>query len=296
MLVIWNGNAGSASSAQEIRHDLENRSDVTMVDSESQQDSLNAVKKAAEEDIERILVAGGDGTINSVVQASIENHFRGEIGILPMGTANDFCASLGLPPTLEGAWEVVQHWKTCAIDMGVAICGGTAQYFANVATAGNTVRVTQGVTADIKKAWGSLAYTRVATEILADLESYRIQISIDNAPRRQMDVAFINVANGHATGGGFQLSDRTRIDDGKLDVFLVRTSTATEIADALLNLASGNIANSDHVEHHRVTNLTIKSEPPLKFSLDGELEEEPSTQFHILPSALKMVVGSDFNG
>src|ERR1700688_165495 len=136
-----------------------------------------------------VIAAGGDGTLNEVVNGIASPRRAREIciGIVPLGTGNDFARSLGLPGTLEENIEILRSKQTAPIDL-VRVRSDRTRYFVNVSTGGFSGLVNEKLTSEIKRAWGPLAYVRSAAAALPDLHAYRTTIVLDGTARLSIDL------------------------------------------------------------------------------------------------------------
>lgn len=120
-----------------------------------------------------IVIAGGDGTLNEVVNGVARANRAARIGVMPLGTGNDFARTLGLPVLIEENLEILGAGKTRAIDI-VRVHRRRVRYFVNVAAGGFSAIVRRQITPEIKKSWGPLAYIRGAAAALPKLHAYKI--------------------------------------------------------------------------------------------------------------------------
>ena len=147
-VVIWNANAGSVEQATQVRAQLAVRPDTQVYESTSPEEAQQIVKDACQGGEVLIVAAGGDGTINTVANAmpKYESHVR--LAVLPVGTANDWCWSLGIPDDLTNAVQLLETGETRLLDLAEMETDAGKHCFANVATGGNSQRVTDLLTDD----------------------------------------------------------------------------------------------------------------------------------------------------
>jgi len=169
-----------------------------------------------------IIAVGGDGTLNEVING-VANHRRGRqvcIGVVPVGTANDFARSLGLMADIDTSIDILRAKTTAAIDL-VRMTSGRKRYFVNVSAGGFSGVVDEKLTSEIKSAWGPLSYVRSAAAALPELQAYRTALTLDDAEQLVIDLYNVAVANGQFAGGGLPIAPQANLSDGLLDIVLI---------------------------------------------------------------------------
>jgi len=287
--VILNPSAGSVRD----QHELEERigrlleADVcltTKVGSEARL-ARTAIRQGAE----LIVAAGGDGTLNGVINGIAEHTDGAWVGLIPLGTGNDFARSLGLPTDVERAIEIIRAGATRAIDL-VRVTSDEVRYFINVSAGGFSGLVDEKLTADMKKTWGPLAYLRGAAAALPQLRAYQTTLAFDNTESLMLDLYNVVVANGRYVAGGTLIAPEASIDDGMLDIILIQKRSAPELALLAASVALGTHLSSDAIVFRRAAKVTVNSKPGMWFNVDGELVGNEPARFEILPRALRFAV------
>jgi diacylglycerol kinase (ATP) len=235
-----------------------------------------------------IVAAGGDGTLNEVINGIGENPGTARIGLIPLGTGNDFARSIGVPNDLDAAIELIRRGKTRCVDL-VRVTSDEVRYFLNVSAGGFSGLVDEKLTPQMKKTWGPLAYLRSAAAALPELRAYRTTLAFDNAESMILDLYNVVVANGRYVGGGTLIAPEASIDDGLLDVVLIPKRPATELAIIAAQVALGAHLSSSSIVFRRTAKLTVKSRPGMCFNVDGELVGKNPARFEILPRALRFI-------
>src|SRR5438445_735810 len=152
-------------------------------------------------DFEMIVPAGGDGTLNEVVNGIAQGGCNAALGVLPLGTGNDFARTLGLPNNLDTAIEQIMAGKTRAIDL-VRVTSDRIRYFVNVSSGGFSGVVDEKLTPEMKRAWGPLAYLRSAAAAFSELRGYTTKVALDEAEAFELDLYNVVVVNGRYVAGG----------------------------------------------------------------------------------------------
>ncbi len=254
------------------------------------------IQKAINDGFETVIAAGGDGTVNSVVNAlmSVDAADRPAMAIRPLGTANDFASTLGIAVDIDSALSQMNPGNCVPIDVVRISAGGFERYYANVAAGGNSVRVTEEITAEMKSRWGAFCYLRGAIPVLADLQSYHIELECDGEILEGQDSWALLVANGRTNAGGIVVAPPALPNDGLLDVIVIRNGTVLDMVTIVGNAILGDYLASEQVIHRQVKQLKLRSEPGMRFTLDGELIDEEPVEFNIVPGAIRMFVGDTF--
>jgi len=164
----------------------------------------------------------------------------------------------------------------------------------NVAAGGFTGQMNEVMTDELKQTWGPLAYLRGAVKVVPDLTHYRTKMRIGTRPAMQIGAINIIVANGRTAGGGVAVAPTADLEDGALDVVTVRAGTALELAGVAARLIAGDYTNSDIVDHVRTKRVEIDSRPGMWFNVDGELLTNSKISFTVVPGALRVLTGPDY--
>lgn len=250
-------------------------------------------KEASERGIGRVISAGGDGTLHAVVNGLHAVDDPPLLGVLPLGTGNDFARSLGMPRNLNLALEALVTGERARVDLvRMEMEGKGSRVVINASAGGFSGRVDEEVTSEIKESWGPLAYVRSALETISEVEDYETVLRFDGdeetTERRLFNVV---VANGRSVGGGVPVAPEARADDGFLDVVVIASSDLGELAALAPRIVMGRHLEHDLVEVRRCRSLQVTSTPPMLFNADGELVGRGATRYEVIPSALPVVVG-----
>jgi diacylglycerol kinase (ATP) len=235
-----------------------------------------------------IVAAGGDGTLNEVINGIGENFGEVQLGLLPLGTGNDFGRSIAMPVDLDAALEVIRAGETRAVDL-VRVTSDEVRYFVNVSAGGFSGLMNEKLTPEMKKTWGPLAFLRSAAAALPELRAYRTTLSLDNEESITMELYNVVVANGRYVAGGRLIAPEASIDDGLLDVILISQRPAAEIALVVAQIALGTHLSSEAVVYRRARKVTVNSKPGMWFNVDGELVGNEPATFEIVPRALRFI-------
>ena len=292
--VICNPASGGGDyDPDEIRAELKGL-EVEWIETEGPDDAI----KAAEEWQEGLLiVAGGDGTINDVVNGLGRAGFPEDVtlGILPAGTGNDLAATLCIPEDPDLAEDVILQNRGRRLDVArVRSEGISERFFINVATGGLGAEISSVNDEELKKRWGKLSYLRASLEVAKDFDVRELTLYLDGE-RREVEAVNVAVGNCRYTGGGWPATPKANPEDGLLDVVIIETLGAGE----LLGLAPAALAEFDYLDKDgiffaRAKDVYVETQPGLEFTADGEVIGDEPAEFSVLPRALKVLVGPDY--
>ncbi len=232
-----------------------------------------------------IVAAGGDGTVNGVVNGIAGTNVR--LGVLPVGTMNVFAFELGIPSQVEAAWAIIQAGHTRPIDL----CMANQCHFVQLAGVGFDAEVVAQTTRESKLQFGPLSYVFSAAHV-AGRSTPPLQIQTDHG---RHEGRFVLVGNGRFYGGPLQFFQDARLDDGKLDLLIFKNSGHLDIARYFGSALAGWHTLQEDVEYVQTTSATVASDPPVRFEVDGELSGLSPVQFQISKSPLQVLSPSTGN-
>ncbi len=263
-------------------------------------DAILLSKEAIETGYRKIISVGGDGTLNEVVNGIfLQKHCSTKdisVGMIPVGTGNDWGRMFGIPLVYEGAVNVIKENKLMLHDIGIiTYFSGDEQkrrYFINIAGLGFEALVVKKTNRQKDK--GRSNNTIYFYNLLTSLISYiktDVDIIIDERKTR-CKVFSVNVGNGRYCGGGMRQTPDALPDDGLLDITVIKDMGRIEVIRNLKILYDGTILSHPKVDGYRADNLRVESESLLYAEADGESLGHTPVDFGIIPSAIKVVYGT----
>lgn len=244
-------------------------------------DAQRYVEEARRLGVETVIAGGGDGTINEVSTALIQCQGANvpALGILPLGTANDFATSVGIPDALDNALKLAIAGSAVEIDMAQV---NDKTCFINMATGGFGTRITTETPEKLKAALGGVSYLIHGLMRMDALKPDRCEIRGENF-QWQGDALVIGIGNGRQAGGGQQLCPDALINDGLLQL---RIFTGEELLPALLSTLKQPEENPNIIDGTSSW-FDIQAPHEITFNLDGEPLSGQQFHIEILPAALR---------
>ena len=241
-----------------------------------------------QEEYSRIIVGGGDGTVNLCVNAMIKHDINLPLAILPSGTANDFAYYFGLPSDIKELMDIALGDVTSPADVGKV----NDKVFINVAAMGALVDVSQKTDPNLKNSLGIVAYYLTAMSELPQIRPLAVKLTTPDAVYEE-EIYFMVVMNGESAGGFRKLNPESSINDGKLDVIAFLKMPIVELAPLLIEVLRGSHPKNKHVLYFQTDKLTMESNADIGTDIDGEHGEKLPLHFSVLHNKLSIFVKGD---
>ncbi len=238
-------------------------------------------RRGVEEGFEKIVAAGGDGTINEVVNGLAGS--EATLGLLPIGTMNVFATELGLPVnSLEGCWDIVKGQHTRTVDLPKA----NQKFFVQLAGVGLDAQVVKETSTQLKRNFGPLSYLISAAQIAAR-QPPRLFIQSEDALIDEG--SFVLVGNGRLYGGPFPFFKHAALDDGLFDVIVFKRLGYLEIIKYLQDVVFSSEIRVPEVEYFQTRQLRVESDQTVPVELDGELVGNCPVEFSLQQRFLRVL-------
>ena len=246
-------------------------------------ETVALARQLAQEGHSTIVAAGGDGTINEVVNGIAGLDVL--LGILPTGTMNILACELGLPTTqLEQCWEIIQGGFIRSIDLALA----NDQYFVQLAGIGLDALAVRETDLNMRRTIGPISYIFAAAQIIGR-PAPRLEICFNE--RETMGGCFVLVGNGRFYGGPLSFFPNAKNDDGLLDVLVFKHQGYLDIIRYLQGVLIGNHADFADIEYRQIHSLSVISDRRVPVEIDGEVSFHTPVHFRVGPSKLRVHVG-----
>ncbi|CAB4243869.1 Diacylglycerol kinase [Methylacidimicrobium sp. AP8] len=244
-------------------------------------DAEAQTERALEHGYRTVVAAGGDGTVNEVVNGL--NGAAATLGILPLGTINVFAMELGIPIQLEAAWAVIRRGKTRKVDLPRA----GEQRFVQLAGVGLDAEILARTHWWTRKTFGPLSYLLTAVGLLGRPAPV-LTVTIDE--REEQHGRFLLVGNGRYYGGRFAVFPDAKLDDGLLDGCLFAELNAAAVARYVQGVISRRHTRFSDVFYFQAKKLAVRSDRPVPVEVDGEIYGHTPCAFSLSPAALEVIV------
>jgi diacylglycerol kinase (ATP) len=244
-----------------------------------------------------LIVVGGDGTVNDVVNGLGNAGFPEGVtlALLPAGTGNDLAATLAVPENPGEAEDVIRQNRVRSLDVARVMSDGVGErFFINVATGGLGAKISEANDEEMKSKWGKLSYLRASLEVARNFDVRESTLYLDGEEHKMRAV---NMALGNCryAGGGWPAAPRANPEDGLLDVVVIEDIGLQEF----LTLAPTALAKFDYLDREgvfftRAKEIRVETRPGLEFTVDGEVIGDEPAEFVVVPQALKVLVGPGY--
>ena len=223
-------------------------------------------------DEENIIYAvGGDGTLSEVLNGVVET--KNKIGIIPAGSGNDF-------------YRTVKELGKTEIESDVGVING--KYFLNIACVGIDAEVANNVPLMKKK--NVKVKNLYTASILYTFTHFKFkQIHFKSQEKDEKgNFTILSICNGRYYGGGYNISPKASLEDNYFDVYYINKLRLPSIINLLLKLKKGKLEQDKRTNHFKTNNITVTSEEPIRFNVDGETIENTKFEIKIIPKAIKI--------
>jgi diacylglycerol kinase (ATP) len=283
LLVVVNPNASRAEAAlPQIADWFAARSEARLVVGK-REGELERILESAGREADRIVIAGGDGTLSEALPALLA--LDKPVATIPLGTANDFARTLGLPADPLAAARLAIEGREHRIDVGLA----NGKPFLNVASLGVASQVIETQSKEMKRRWRVLAYAISLLKAAREAQPFFVDLDIDDGPRWSAPVYQVSIGNGRYHGGGLTVAEEAAIDDGRLHLYVVYPGTFWQLFVCLTHLRFG-MMTPRVLDRHAATRVVLHTRRPKPVDTDGRLTTQTPATFAVLPRSLTVVV------
>ena len=256
-------------------------------------EAIELARKAADKGIDLIVSIGGDGTVNEIVNGIMKSKNDPSLGIIPLGWANDFIKSTDIPSDIIEACKILIRGKIKKIDIGVI---NSKIYFANICGVGFDAEVAL-LANQMKSKHPNLrilsAFVYVfatVKKLLSPFSYHNVKIKFDGQEIHSK-ILFIAISNGKIYGGRFKITPEAILDDGLLEVCVVKEMGRFKYLSIIPKVFKGTHASIKGVNFYRAKEVVIQSSEPVLAQVSGEvIEGQKEFSITLLPKSLKLIV------
>lgn len=238
-------------------------------------------------DTDLIIAAGGDGTVHELANAVCSHPDRPRFAILPGGTCNDFSRALGIKQHIPDALEQIIKGQPRRVDV---VRNQQGRYFLNFWGIGLITRVSTQITPENKERFGRLAYYISAAQNLLHPRSFTLEAEWDEG-HFQGEATMLLVGNGSFIGGMEAFFPHSRLDDGKMDVLVIKETSLDSLWSLLVSNMTREWPLGEDLLYFHTEHLTIQANPPQTIDSDGEEVGTTPSELVTLPGHLTVLVG-----
>lgn len=254
--------------------------------------ALNEARRAAENGFDLLVAAGGDGTINEVVNGIAPLDKRPMLAIIPAGTTNDYARALHIPreDPLEAA-RVILKGKAAKLDVGQA----NDTYFINIAAGGSLSELTYSVPSKLKSMYGYLAYVVKGAEMITRVSPMNLRVKYDDGEFEGLSSMFF-LALTNSVGGFEQIVPDAKLDDGKFTLLVVKTTKFSEILGLVSEVLTGKHVDDPNLLYVKSKNVEITpldEDAKIMINLDGEYGGDAPVVFKDHQAHIAMIANVD---
>lgn len=257
-------------------------------------EAFNLAQRMVRSGVELVVAAGGDGTVHEVANAILHEATGppAVLGVLPLGSASDFARGAGIPRHPQAAVEALAQGAVMWIDVAeITSPASSRRFFLNVASCGLGAAVARRLQAAHRRSSGPWSYLRAVMAELSRQKPAVVTIALDGAAATVSSaVTHIAVGNGRFQAAGMAICPNARLDDGWLEVTVIRPVGVVELACGARLLYGGQIYRHPKVDHYRTRRLRAESADPVEVETDGEPFGRLPVEITVLPRALPLVV------
>ena len=262
--------------------------DVVVNETTKELDATNFCISACEDKFDLVVSIGGDGTLHETINGLLDQPHRPKLGVIPLGTVNDFARALHIPLDPDQAITTLTSSRLRRVDMARV----NDQLFANVVAAGSLADTLSSVTSEDKSKLGALAYFKEGIKELLGNSAASLTIEHDGGRWEGQAPIFI-AALTNSVGGFENLAPDASVDDGLLHGFIVHDLNFFNTLTAGFSLLLGNLKDHKDVEYFTSRHIRVASTEDVKTNVDGEPGPMLPIDLHILPSHVQVIVPED---
>lgn len=251
-------------------------------------DATTEAKRCLTQDYDVLIAAGGDGTLNEVINGIAEHPNRPKIGIIPMGTVNDFGRALHLPNDIMSAIDVIIEGHSTRVDIGKM----NSRYFINLAAGGQLTQVSYETPSRLKSIVGPFAYYIKGFEMLPQMKAVDLRIEYDDEVFQGEALLFL-LGLTNSMAGFEKLVPDAKLDDGYFTLIIVEKANLAELGHIMTLASRGEHIQHPKVHYKKAKSINISSFIDMQLNVDGEYGGKLPGNFLNLKQHIEVYTPSD---
>ncbi|KXA07820.1 diacylglycerol kinase family protein [Finegoldia magna] len=296
--IISNPSSGSQAHSRDltklINYLIEDNFVVQLFKTKKKNDAYNEAFNTSSDEWDLIVISGGDGTVNEVVNGICDSESDIPITIYSTGTVNDFATYLDLPSTPYKLYRMIKTGKIIKSDVGKISNEDSHRFFINVFAVGNIASVSYVTDKAQKAIFGRLAYIVEGLKELPNTLNQPMELKIKTKDDYlEVKSPIMIISNSNTVGGFENICPQARIDDKKLDVLIIKHSRLKEVAQIMIDAFSSKHIYSEDVLYFQTDTLTIESSQTVPGDVDGEYGGNLPVKVEINNKPINILVRSD---
>ncbi len=228
-------------------------------------DATVAAADAVRRNFDLIVAVGGDGTLNEVVSGVSVFESRPKIGLIPMGTTNDFARAVHIPRDINKAVDIIIEGSSIPVDVGLM----NDRHFINIAGGGRLTELTYEVPSKLKTMLGQMAYYLKGIEMIPSIRSSKVRIEYDGQVFDDHAMMFL-IGLTNSVGGFEKLAPDASINDGKFTLLIFKELNMAEFIRVASLALRGEHLSDPHVIYAKASEISVTSDERVLLNLDGE--------------------------
>lgn len=250
--------------------------EVVVKETTGEKDATRFAKMACDEKYDAVILVGGDGTVNEGINGIAEQSHRPVVGIIPLGTVNDFARALDISLDPDEAIALLGG-KTTKADIGKV----NDYYFTNVIAIGLLAEAVGDVTMEQKTSLGSLAYLFEGVKAAIQNDTYEMEVKADGKTYKEDMMLFICVLTD-SVGSFRHMNEEADKSDGLLHGFIIKSTNTLQVVGTAKNLLTGNYKDDDNIIKFNAHEMHINANEALPLNVDGDLMSQLPAKISIL--------------
>ncbi|MDY8045144.1 YegS/Rv2252/BmrU family lipid kinase [Paenibacillus polymyxa] len=288
-MIIVNPSSGKEESLQHVRSVEEILRDqgyvVTVKETAKELDATRFCVNACEEACDLVVSIGGDGTLHETINGFIDQDHRPRLGVIPLGTVNDFARALQIPLSPELAIRTLTSTRVKNVDMGLL----NGRMFANVVATGSLAESLSAVSSDDKSMFGTFAYFKEGMKELISHPAHSLIVRYDDKTWEGKSPLFLATLT-NSVGGFEKLAPDAAVDDGLLHCFIFKNLNILNTVTASISLFLGNLKDHSDIVYFTAKHVSVSSTEPVSTNVDGEEGPSLPIELGILPRHIEVIV------